>query len=351
MNLERITPARRQRYLEIKMRLFPAKTWTALCALLLLGNAPQAVAQSTSQAQADYPNRPIRMVVPYAAGGPMDFIGRTLGQKMVLTLGQNFVIDNRVGAGGAIGTEAVAKAAPDGYTLLNTSSSHASLPVVSKSLPYNPVKDFVPITLVASSVGFVLVAHPSVPARNLQEFIADAKAHPAKYNYGSAGIGNVMHFAAESFNARAGTKLTHVPYKGVSQALTDLVAGRIEVSFGAATALLPMIKAGKLKALAITGSTRWDQLPDVPTVSEAGLPGFVYTPWYGLWYPAGTPTEYVTRMQRDVAKALQDPEVKRHFSEQGFVAVGSTSAEFVKVIADEMEMNRRLALKIDFTAQ
>ena len=319
--------------------------------LLLMLSSPfhPALAQSTAQAQADYPNRPVRMVVPYAAGGPMDYIGRTLGQKMAPSLGQNFVIDNRAGAGGAIGTDMVAKAAPDGYTLLNTSSSHASLVVVSKSLPYNPTKDFAPITLVAKSVGFVLAVHPSVTARNLQEFMTDARAHPGKYNYGSAGVGNVMQFAAEFFNASAGTKITHVPYKGVSQAITDLVAGRIEICFGSATALLPFIKAGKLKALAITGPSRWDQLPDVPTVDEAAIKGFVYTPWYGLWYPAGTPAEYVSRMRNEVVKALQDPDIKRNFSEQGFVPVGSTPAEFARTIADEIEMNRRLALKIDFT--
>jgi tripartite-type tricarboxylate transporter receptor subunit TctC len=331
------------------MRFFQVKVATGLCALWLGCYAQLASAQTTTAA--DYPNRPIRMVVPYVAGGPMDFIGRTLGQKIAPSLGQNFVLDNRAGAGGSLGTDVVAKAAPDGYTLLNTSSSHTSLMVVSKSLPYNPIKDFAPITLVAKSVGFILAAHPDVPARNLQEFIADAKAHPGKYNYASAGVGNVMQFAAESFNASAGTKITHVPYKGVGQAITDLVAGRVEITFGAATALLPMIKAGKLKALAITGQTRWDQLPDVPTVDEAGLKGFVYTPWYGLWYPAGTPPEYVNRMRNEVAKALQDPEVKRSFSEQGFVAVGSTPAEFAKIIADEIDNNKRLALKIDFTAQ
>jgi tripartite-type tricarboxylate transporter receptor subunit TctC len=309
-----------------------------------------------ASAQADYPSRPVRMVIPYVAGGPMDFIGRALGQKLSQSTaspsgwGHNFVIDNRAGAGGAIGTDAVAKALPDGYTVLNTSSSHASLPVVSKSLPYNPTKDFTPVTLVASSVGFVLAAHPSVSASTVQAFIQDAKAHPGKYNYGSAGVGNVMHFAAEFFNASAGTKITHVPYKGVGQALTDLVAGRIEIAFGAATALLPMIKAGKLKALAITGATRWDQLPDVPTVGESALPGFVYTPWYGLWYPAGTPVDYVNKLQREVNKAVQDPEVKRSFLDQGFVAVGSTPAEFAKLIQDEIDQNKRLAQKIDFTA-
>ena len=318
-----------------------ARRWM-VCMLLCSGLAQAQTAQK------DYPNHPIRMVVPYVAGGPMDFIGRTLNQKMAPSLGQNFVIDNRAGAGGAIGTGVVAKSAPDGYTLLNTSSSHASLPVVSPSLSYDPVKDFTPITLVANSVGFVVAVGPSVKANTLQEFIADAKARPEKLNYGSGGVGNVMQFAAEFFNTSAGTKINHVPYKGVGEAITDLMAGRIDVCIGSATALLPLVKSGKLRALAITGKTRWALMPDVPTVDEAGVKGFVYTPWYGLWYPAGTPTEYVTRMRQEVVKALEDPEVKRSFAEQGYVTVGSTPAEFAKVIADEIDANKRLAAKINF---
>ncbi|WP_408598364.1 tripartite tricarboxylate transporter substrate binding protein [Limnohabitans sp.] len=318
-----------------------------LCSVMLCTSWAQA---QTQTAHKDYPNHPIRMVVPYVAGGPMDFIGRALNQKMAPSLGQNFVIDNRAGAGGAIGTGVVAKSAPDGYTLLNTSSSHASLPVVSPGLSYDPIKDFTPITLVANSVGFVVAVGPSVKASTLQEFIADAKARPEKLNYGSGGVGNVMQFAAEFFNTSAGTKINHVPYKGVGEAITDLMAGRIDVCIGSATALLPLVKSGKLRALAITGKTRWAMMPDVPTVDEAGVRGFVYTPWYGLWYPAGTPTEYVTRMRQEVVKALDDPEVKRSFAEQGYVTVGSTPAEFAKVIADEIEANKRLATKINFAA-
>ena len=318
-----------------------------LCSVMLCTSWAQA---QTQTAHKDYPNHPIRMVVPYVAGGPMDFIGRALNQKMAPSLGQNFVIDNRAGAGGAIGTGVVAKSAPDGYTLLNTSSSHASLPVVSPGLSYDPIKDFTPITLVANSVGFVVAVGPSVKASTLQEFIADAKARPEKLNYGSGGVGNVMQFAAEFFNTSAGTKINHVPYKGVGEAITDLMAGRIDVCIGSATALLPLVKSGKLRALAITGKTRWAMMPDVPTVDEAGVRGFVYTPWYGLWYPVGTPTEYVTRMRQEVVKALDDPEVKRSFAEQGYVTVGSTPAEFAKVIADEIEANKRLATKINFAA-
>ncbi len=321
--------------------------------LKTLGALTLCVGTLTCMAQTgtarDYPNHPIKMIIPYAAGGPMDFIGRTLAPRLAQSLGQPLVIDNRAGAGGAIGTDVVAKSAPDGYTMLNTSSSHASLPVVSPSLPYDPIKDFAPITLVANSVGFVVAARPDLPVKNLKELLADAKANPGKYTFGSGGVGNVMHFAAEFLCTSADVKMTHVPFKGVSQSLNDLVAGRIDFVIGAPTAVLPLIKAGKLKALAITARKRWSELPDVPTIDEAGVKGFTYTPWYGFWFPAGVPAEQVTRMRNEVSKLLEDPEIKRAFAEQGFATVGSTPAEFSKVIADEIAMNKKLATRVDFT--
>ena len=243
----------------------------------------------------------------------------------------------------------VAKSAPDGYTLLNTSSSHASLPVVSPSLPYDPIKDFAPITLVANSVGFVVAARPDLPVKNLKELLADAKANPGKYTFGSGGVGNVMHFAGEFLNSSADVKMTHVPFKGVSQSLNDLVAGRIDFVIGAPTAVLPLVKAGKLKALAITARRRWSELPEVPTVDEAGVKGFAYTPWYGFWFPAGVSSDQIHRMRNEVAKLLEEPEIKRAFAEQGFVTVGSTPAEFSKIIAEEIAMNKKLATRVDFT--
>lgn len=323
------------------------KLFKALGALALSVSAVAGMAQ-TSTAR-DYPSHPIKMIIPYAAGGPMDFIGRTLAPRLAQSLGQPLVIDNRAGAGGAIGTDAVAKSLADGYTLLNTSSSHASLPVVSASLPYDPIKDFAPITLVANSVGFVLAARPDLPAKNLKELLADAKANPGKYTFGSGGVGNVMHFAAEFLCTSADVKMTHVPFKGVSQSLNDLVAGRIDFVIGAPTAVLPLVKAGKLKALAITARKRWSELPDVPTIDEAAVKGFAYTPWYGFWFPAGVPTEQVMRVRNEVAKLLDDPEIKRAFAEQGFVTVGSTPSEFSKVIAEEIALNKKLATRVDFT--
>jgi len=323
------------------------KFWHFLGALTL--GSVTLCGHAQSVAARDYPNRPIKMVIPYAAGGPMDFIGRTLGPRLTQSMGQPVVIDNRAGAGGAIGTDVVAKSAADGYTLLNTSSSHASLPVVSASLPYDPVKDFAPITLVANSVGFVMAARPDLPVKNLKELLADAKAHPGQYTFGSGGVGNVMHFAAEFLASSADVKLTHVPFKGVSQSLNDLVAGRIDFVIGAPTAVLPLIKAGKLKAIAITARKRWSELPDVPTIDEAGVKGFVYTPWYGFWFPAGVPAEHVSRMRNEVAKLLDEPDIKKAFAEQGFATVGSTPAEFSKIVAEEIAMNKKLAQRVDFT--
>ena len=221
--------------------------------------------------------------------------------------------------------------------------------MVSASLPYDPLKDFTPITLVANSVGFVMAARPDLPVKNLKELLADAKANPGKYTFGSGGVGNVMHFAAEFLASSADVKMTHVPFKGVSQSLNDLVAGRIDFVIGAPTAVLPLIKAGKLKALAITARKRWSELPDVPTIDEAGVKGFVYTPWYGFWFPAGVPAEQVTRMRNEVVKLLDEPDIKKAFAEQGFSTVGSTPAEFSKVIADEIAMNKKLAQRVDFT--
>lgn len=318
------------------------KILTVIAALLL-------AAPHLAQAQKAYPNKPIRIVVPYAAGGPMDFIGRTLGEKISSSLGQNFYIENRPGAGGAIGADTVAKSPPDGYTILHTSSSHASLPAVSKSLPYDAIKDFAPITQVAHSVGFILAARADLPANSIQELIADAKANPGKYTYASAGVGNIMQFAAEYFNQAAGTQITHVPYKGVGQAITDLIAGRIDIAFASAPALLPHIRSGKIKAPGIAAVSRWDKLPDVPTIQEGGLKGFKFMPWYGLWYPSGTPKEYVTLMRNEVVKALQDPGVKAAFAGQGFVPAGSTPEEFAKLISEEIEANTALARRLNIS--
>ncbi|MDO8596981.1 MAG: tripartite tricarboxylate transporter substrate binding protein, partial [Sulfuricaulis sp.] len=299
----------------------------------------------------DYPSKPIRLVVPFAPGGPMDFIGRVLGQKIARVTGQNLFIDNRAGAGGVIGTDVVAKSLPDGYTILHTSSGHATLPSILKSLPYDPVKDFTPITLVANSTGLVLVVHPSVPARSVREFIALAKSHPGKLNYGSVGPGSAVHFATEAFNMMAGTQLTNVSYKGVAPVVVELIGGHIDIAIITGTTVLPHIRSGKLRALGITAPVRWSELPEAPTIDEAGLKGYKYVVWYGLWFPAGAPAEYVTRIRAEVVKAFEDPETKRTFVDQGFIPIGSAPQEFTKTILEEIEFHRRLAAQIGLTPQ
>ncbi len=225
---------------------------TAVAAIIALAPVAGAHAQH-------YPQRPLRVVVPFVPGGTMDFIGHNLAPKLARSLGQNVFIDNRSGAGGAIGTDAVAKSPPDGYTILIASSGHTSLPSISKNLPYDPVKDFAPITLAVRSVGNVLIVHPSVPARSVQQLIALAKAHPGKLSYGSGGVGHVMHFSAESFNMMAGIRMTNVHYKGLGQAMIDLVAGRIELTFASTATGLPQVRSGKLRVLGISAPTRWSE--------------------------------------------------------------------------------------------
>jgi tripartite-type tricarboxylate transporter receptor subunit TctC len=315
---------------------------------MLSGVAGMVEAQTAAR---DYPTKPIRMVVPYVAGGGIDIIARTLGQKLSASMGQNVFVDNRGGAGGVIGTDFVAKAPPDGHTVLVTSSAHASLPSVMKSLPYDPVSDFAPISLVARSVGLVLVVHPSVPARSVGELVALARSRPGKLSYGTGGIGSVTHFAGELFNMMAGTDITHVPYKGLGQAIVDCLAGRIEVCFVAATAGVPQIRTDKLRAIGITETTRWNELMDVPTIEEAGVKGYSYVLWYGMWFPAATPAQHVATMRSEVVKAFEDPDLRRVFAEQGLIPVASTSQDFRKAIQQEIEVHRRLAVRIGSVTQ
>ncbi len=327
-------------------RLRPETFWC----VVLLACAP-ATSLGQQQPAKDYPARPIRLVVPYPPGGGIHFVGQMLIQKIAPAIGQNLIMDSRPGAGGSIGTDAVAKSKPDGYTILLTSSAHATLPSIYKSLPYDPVKDFTPITLVANSAGFVLVVHPSVPARSVKELIALAKAQRGKLNYGSSGVGGVIHLATEAFNMMAGTQLTHVPYKGVGVAILDLLGGRIDLIISPGTVALPHIRSGRLRALGITAQGRWSELAEVPTIEEAGLKGYSYVVWYGMWFPAGAPAEYVTRIRAEVANTFEDPAIRRTFAEQGYVPVVSTPQEFSKTIVEDIEFHRKLVARIGLTPE
>lgn len=298
-----------------------------------------------------YPARPIRLLVPYVAGSSIDVVGHVLAQKLGAAYGQNVFIENRAGAGGAIGADVVAKSAPDGYTVLLTSSSHTSLPAVTKSLPYDTLRDFAPVTLVTRSVGSVLVVHPSLPVRTVRDFVALAKAHPGKLNYGTGGVGNLMHFAVELFNDAAGIRTAHVPYKGAAQVIVDLSAGRIEMGVISAVAVQAHVRAGRLRGLALTAPARWERLPDVPTMEEAGVRDCIYGAWYGFWFPAAVPPEYVTRLHAEVARALQDAAIRQRFLDEGMTPVGAAPAEFAKTIGADIDFHRKLAARIGITPQ
>jgi tripartite-type tricarboxylate transporter receptor subunit TctC len=275
----------------------------------------------------EFPTRPITIVVPYTAGGSSDFVARTVAMRMQDGLKQPVVVENRPGANAHIGTAYVAKAAPDGYTLLLAGmTTHAAAPALYRKLPYDPVKDFAPLSNVIDSP-LAVVIHPSVPANSLQELIAYAKANPGKLNYGSAGVGNTLHLAGEVFKMTSGTDLLHVPYKGASQAMADLLGGQIQVMFDLPQTPLPNIQAGRLKALAITATERLALMPDVPTTAEAGLPAFRFSTWIGLVAPAGTPAPVVNRLHAEILRVLDLPDVKDAFAKRAMLVTPSKSPQ------------------------
>jgi tripartite-type tricarboxylate transporter receptor subunit TctC len=301
----------------------------ALAAILL--GAP------LSQAQ-DFPNKPIRIIVPYTAGGSSDYVARTIATRLQENLKSPVVVENKPGGNAQIGCDYVAKSAPDGYTLLLAGlTTHAAAPALYKKLPYDPIKDFVPITNLIESP-LVVVVHPDVHAGTLQEFVSLAKANPGKLNYGSAGVGNTLHLAGEMFRMATGTDLVHVPYKGASQALGDLLGGRIQVMFDLPQTPLANIQAGKLRALAVTGSERLALMPGVPTTAEAGVPAFAFGTWIGLVAPAGTPPAVINRLHAEIVRAATQPEVKEAFAKMAMqVATSASPDAFSKRILIETE--------------
>jgi tripartite-type tricarboxylate transporter receptor subunit TctC len=319
---------------------------TAALCCLMMSNAVYA----QPRVAPDYPNKPIRFVVPFVPGGPMDVIGRIVGQKLLTAWGQNVIIDNRPGAGGIIGAELVAKAPPDGYTVLHTSSGHAMLPAFNK-LPYDSVRDFAAVSTATRTVGFVLGVHPSIPVNSLSDLIALAKKSPGRLNYGNTGIGGVLHVGTELFNTAAGIKMTTVQYKGIGQLVTDLAGGHIDLSFLTASNAVGMVKSGKVKGLAISSARRWKQLPQVPTTIEAGVKDFEFYAWYGFWYPAATPLEYVNKFQGELAKAVAAPDVLTRFDELGFEPLVLTPAEFTRLVQLDIEKTRKIAGQLGFKPQ
>jgi tripartite-type tricarboxylate transporter receptor subunit TctC len=298
--------------------------------------ATLAILTPHAAAAADvYPARPIRFVVAFPPGGGTDIIARSIAQKLAERLAQQVVVDNRPGAGGNIGTDIVAKSAPDGYTMLMGSAGPLAINAsLFASMPFDPVRDLAPVTLAASTPN-VLVVHPSLRAATVKELIALAKARPGEINFASSGHGTPAHLAGELFNSMAGVKLVHVPYKGAAPALADLLGGQVQLMFSTMPPALPHVKDGKLRALAVTSAKRSPAAPELPTVDEAALPGFEANTWHGVVVPAGTPAAIVARLNREIVAILHLPEVVERLSGQGAEALGSTPEEFAAYIRSE----------------
>jgi tripartite-type tricarboxylate transporter receptor subunit TctC len=297
-----------------------------------------------------YPTRPVRLVVPYAPGGGTDVVGRILAVRLTERMGQTFVVDNRPAGSGIIGADMVAKAAPDGYTLLFAFSSLSSSALLFSKLPYDPVKDFAPITLVTTSQ-LVLLSHPSVPARDVKELIAYAKANPNKLNYGSSGPGSSPHLATELMMSMAGIQMTHIIYKGIAPAITAQLGNEVQLSFTPVAVALPHMKSGRLRALGVGGLQRAGVLPDVPTIHESGLPGFEVIAWYGMLLPAGASPALIERLNRELRAVIEIPDVRRNLTDQGMDPAGGTPAQFAALIKADMEkwggIGKRLGIKLD----
>jgi len=313
-------------------------------AALLCGVPASLPAQPVPE---DYPNKPIRVVVPSPPGGPPDLIIRMLAPKLSAALGQSLVIDNRAGAGGVVGTNFVAKAAPDGYTWLFTTASHTNTPPFNQNVPFDPVRDFTHVTLAAQNFGQALIVPPNFPPRTVQELIALARQQPGKLNYGTAGIGTASHIPAEVMKSMSGTDIVAIQYRGVPEVLTDLMGGRVEMMFVGTQVALPLVQAGKVRALALTGAKRWKGMPDVPTMQEAGFKGYNLINWFGLWLPAGASRELAARLQAEMVKVLADAEIRQQFDAQGLEAVGSKPDDFARFVAKESAFMNDLARKIE----
>jgi tripartite-type tricarboxylate transporter receptor subunit TctC len=298
----------------------------------------------------NYPVRPVRVIVPVATGGGTDFLARAVCRELSERMGRQFVVDNRAGAGGAIGGDTVAKATPDGYTLImGYTASHGINPALQK-LPYDPVRDFTPISQVASATN-MLVVHPSVPVKTVKELIAYAKAKPGQLRYASAGTGTAPHMSGELFDLMAGTKMIHVPYKGAGPALTDVLAGHVELTFTSLPAGLPHVKAGKVRPIAVTSLKRATLMPDLPTISESGLKGFDTDQWYGLLGPAKLPQPIVTKLHTETVAALKDEDLRKQVINQGFEIVGSTPEQFRAFIQSEVKKWAELVKKAGIKAE
>jgi tripartite-type tricarboxylate transporter receptor subunit TctC len=322
---------------------------TARCAGLILA---LICACSTSAARADtYPSRPIKLVVPYAPGGGADAVARIVAKRVGETIGQPMVTENRGGAGSIIGTEFVAKAEGDGYTLLLGQSGPISInPAVYKDLRYDPVRDFAPITM-TTAYPYILVVNAKLPVKSLEEFVALAKSKPGTMNYGTTGVGAANHLVTELFNGRAGLKMTHVPYRGTALAVADLIGGQLSMVFGDPVSVLSHLSSGTVRALAVTSKERSPIVPDVPTIAESGYPGFDALGWHGVLAPAGTPKDIVGKLNAEIVSALQNPETKALLTNQAMQAVGNTPDEFATFIKQDIAVWKKVATDADVSVR
>ncbi len=309
------------------------RSFSAVARLLLAG--VMFVFVGVAAAQQAYPSKPIRFIVPFPPGGSTDPLARLVGQKLSDKWGQAVIVDNRPGGNTIIGTEALVKSPPDGYTILLVTRDLVLLPHLVSYLPYDPIKDFTAVATLAKAQ-FILVLHPSVPANNLQEFIALAKSKPGQLNYASSGLGNATHLAAELFQSMTGVKLQHIPYKGGAAALTDLLGGRVQLWFPNTVGISAHINSGKLKGIAVTGDKRFASMPQVPTFDEAGLRGFEMAGWFGILAPAGTAKEIVDKISKEVALVLAMPDVSEKLESQGSQTFTSTPEQFAALLKSEL---------------
>ena len=299
-----------------------------------------AAALASAQAQG-YPNKPVRIIVPYAPGGTVDLVARVLAQALTEQMGQPFVVENRAGASGVIGSDAVAKAPADGYTLLVQSPTLVANPLMLKNVPYDVIRDFSPLSMLGS-VPMVMAAHPSVPASNLKEFVALAQANPKQYAFGTSALGSPMHVAQAAIKRGAKLDIPIIVYKGTAGAINDVLGGQISAIIDAIPSTYPHIASGKLKALAVTTKTRLPMMPNVPTVAESGFPEFEMVSWYGLWGPARLPDDIVKKLSAEAAKAMRSPKVLARLAPQSFIPAGTNPADFSRHITKEMAMYSRV---------
>ena len=296
---------------------------------------------------AEYPTRPIRMIVPFPPGGGNDLLARSISQPVSQVLGQQIVVDNRGGAGGQIGAELAAAAPPDGYTIfLGSIGNLTFLPVLKQQLPYDPVRDFAPVTLLATSA-FILVVNPAVPAKSVRDLVALAKAKPGQLNFGSGGTGSSFHMTGELFKFETGIDITHVPYKGASPALIDVLSGQIQMLFSTMPTVVPYVKSGKLRALGVSSRKRAEVVPDVPTIAEAGVPGFEVLNWQGIVVPKKTPAAIVQKLSHALQEALKSPDTIKALANQGLDAAGGTPEQFAAMIKSEIERYRKVAKAVN----